>query len=132
MVRLIPPSLPIRLLARRPPDLPGASHGCPFPLPSLKRKEYTHGSTAVAGVAATRPVLMNQRFNATFVSATTDRVTVQGVGSIDGTPDVTILSLQVSVTRQTSGDALDAASAVVSKVLSSLRHHRVAAADVPV
>src|SRR5207245_9090780 len=54
LVRLIPPRLPIRLLARRPPDLPGASHGCPFPLPSLKRKEYTHGSTVVAGVAATR------------------------------------------------------------------------------
>jgi uncharacterized protein YggE len=78
--------------------------------------------------AQARPV--DQRFSATFVAATPDSVTVQGIGTLQGTPDVAIVNLQVDVQRPTSGAALDAANAVVARVIRSLRKHGVAAADV--
>lgn len=78
--------------------------------------------------AAAKPA--DRRFSATFVAATTDSVTVQGIGTLQGTPDVAIVSLQVVVQRQTSGEALDAANAVVSKVINSLRKHDVSPRDI--
>lgn len=72
----------------------------------------------------------NQSFKATFVAATSDSVTVEGVGTIQGTPDVVVLGLQASVTRDTSSDAMNAANAAVAKVIASLRHRGVAAADI--
>jgi hypothetical protein len=75
------------------------------------------------------PQPVAQDIKATFVAATTDSVTVEGVGIVDGTPDVVVLNLQVSVRRGTSGAALDAANAVVRKLLATLREHGVARAD---
>jgi uncharacterized protein YggE len=101
----------------------------PAPVPVIAQPAAVSAAARPAAPAP-RPRPVNQTFKATLVSATTDSVTVQGVGSLDGTPDVTILSLQVSVTRPSSGEAMSAANAVVSKVLASLRHHGVAEADI--
>jgi uncharacterized protein YggE len=62
--------------------------------------------------------------------AVPDMVTVQGVGSVSGTPDVLLLSLSVNVRRSSVAAALDAANAATNKVIASLRKHGVAARDI--
>lgn len=84
----------------------------------------------VPGAAPVKAAPVVQKLSATLVSATTDTVTVSGLGTVQGTPDVVDVALQVSVVRPTTGEALDAANAVVDKLLSTLRQHGVAPADV--
>jgi uncharacterized protein YggE len=82
----------------------------------------------VAAPARIAPAVSN--IKATFVSANTDNVTVEGMGTISGTPDVLLVSLQVTHEAATTRDALDGANAVVQRVLTSLKGHGVAPADV--
>src|SRR6266496_758781 len=55
LVRPIPPRLPVRLFAGLPPDLEGAPHGCPSPLPKPQSEGYTRRAPASAAAAATSP-----------------------------------------------------------------------------
>jgi uncharacterized protein YggE len=96
--------------------------------PIAVTKPATAKARPVAAAARPAPAVTNVK--ASFVSANTDSVTVEGIGTISGTPDVLLVSLQVSVEAATAHAALDGANGVVERVLSTLRAHGVAPADI--
>jgi uncharacterized protein YggE len=59
-----------------------------------------------------------------------DGVTVSGVGTVLGTPDLLRLSLRVVAVRPDATSALAAANVVTGRVRTALRQHGVAAADI--
>lgn len=77
--------------------------------------------------ARVAPTVSN--IKATFVSANTDSVTVEGMGTISGTPDVLLVSLQANHEAATAREALDGANGIVQRLLATLRSHGVKPAD---
>lgn len=67
---------------------------------------------------------------ATLVSGTTDSVTVEGVGTISGTPDVLLVGLHITGEADTAREALDRANDVAERVLATLRSQGVKPADI--
>lgn len=96
--------------------------------PIAAKQPVTPKPRAEAAPSQSAPAPSN--IKATFVSGTTDSVTVEGVGTISGTPDVLLVGLQVTVEASTTRAALDGANGVVERVLSTLRAHGVARADI--
>jgi uncharacterized protein YggE len=65
----------------------------------------------------------------TVTTTTADGITVAGVGSVSGTPDVLRMSLRVVVVRPDASTALRDANTVTARIKGQLRNHGVAAAD---
>lgn len=101
------------------------AHAAAHPVAVTKPVRVTPGPATARRAA---PSVTNVK--ASFVSASTDNVTVEGIGSISGTPDVLLVNLQVTVQRDTTGAALDGANAVVERLLTSLRGHGVRTDDI--
>jgi uncharacterized protein YggE len=68
-------------------------------------------------------------FADTVTTTTADGITVAGVGSVSGTPDVLRMSLRVVMVRADASTALRDANSVTARIKTQLRNHGVAAAD---
>ena len=86
--------------------------------------------TAIAVRAGTAPATASSGVGAGSVAGPRDTVTVVGEGTQNAVPDNALINLGVSVTRGSSGDAMNAASSEMTALLNAVRGQGVQDVDI--